>query len=925
MEARWLYLLLAAAVIAGLWLGRREPIVLRLLLLLALVFPALKKADRWRQRLAAAHHDAAFVTSDAALISGLVADEETSLVLSGKMRALSQGLLRLRLPGPEPDLQALFAPSVRVSDLGPAPEWVPSEGMLESHAWPLNAAPQQLTHIDLWRPLLDNVSSFEHARLYIISGEHPGKNMLRYEARSGFDALAQMKSGEWRALRGTMDIIWQRAAEGEGKVGAWQITGWKTEELQWNGSLKRLFVEVLDRSMRTAAEVAALRRSQHYEATLKYYRDGMKSPPHPYFSSISANQKEGLAVVDIDGDGFDDLYITVRIGKNMLLHNNGDGTFTEEAARYGLDLPGHTTCALFADFDNDGDLDAILGRSLLKTTYLENKGGCFYQPPIPAHFPMAVVSMAAADYNKDGLLDVYLCTYRAAAPPSASPAGGVAQVEEGAFDWPDEFFTPEMAKEFRRRLAENRKLKGGTVLDQVGPPNVLLVNRGGGRFEVAPENKTVGIWRNSLQATWGDYDQDGDPDLFIANDWGPSNLFRNDGAAGFKDVTEEAGTIAYGFSMGRRGATTTTMVSKTCTSPTCSVKQVDEWPREFPNSAGCSSNPPEVTGFTGRRAGGDSSRSPVSPRRGWPCSTRAGPGVVVSPISITTAFSISMSSAVISPHQASSPPASTWKAISGGRCCALTRTCRVPPSVFHRNGNERPLPTASVRKLTHASAEWTARQTICWCIHSTETNATITSPIVAAAPFPIFPLSPGSITPRMAVGSLFSIMIGTDGRTSPWSTRIQPLFNLYHNEMAAAGLRGGMIAIRFVGGNHSAAPSKGFTCRDGFGARVLADLGDEKLVREHRCGDGWATQNSATMIIGIGAHPSVASLSVRWPSGKSISTEAVPAGTLLVAYENPSDAPNGVAFVRAPYEVKPRLANASPEEGRGIPGPVPTP
>jgi hypothetical protein len=61
------------------------------------------------------------------------------------------------------------------------------------------------------------------------------------------------------------------------------------------------------------------------------------------------------------------------------------------------------------------------------------------------------------------------------------------------------------------------------VLDQVGPPNVLLINRGGGRFEPAPENSVVGLWRNSLQATWGDYDQDGDPDLFIANDWAPSN------------------------------------------------------------------------------------------------------------------------------------------------------------------------------------------------------------------------------------------------------------------------------------------------------------------------------------------------------------------------------------------------------------------
>src|SRR4029079_16742462 len=103
---------------------------------------------------------------------------------------------------------------------------------------------------------------------------------------------------------------------------------------------------------------------------------------------------------------------------------------------------------------------------------------------------------------------------------------------------------------FRRRLAENRQLKAGTVLDQIGPPNVLLINRGGGRFELAPENSTVGIWRNSLQATWCDYNQDGRPDLFVANDWAPSNLFRNDGPAGFTDVTAEAGTTADGFSMG---------------------------------------------------------------------------------------------------------------------------------------------------------------------------------------------------------------------------------------------------------------------------------------------------------------------------------------------------------------------------------------
>jgi hypothetical protein len=132
----------------------------------------------------------------------------------------------------------------------------------------------------------------------------------------------------------------------------------------------------------------------------------------------------------------------------------------------------------------------------------------------------------------------------------------------------------------------------------------------------------------------------------------------------------------------------------------------------------------------------------------------------------------------------------------------------------------------------------------------------------------------------------------------------QPLFNLYRNEMAAAGIRGGMIAIKFVGGNRAAAPSKEFSGRDGFGARVWVTVPDAKLVREHRCGDGWSTQNSATMIVGIDGHATATQVTVQWPSGKTSSTEMVPEGTLLTVYENPTDSPSGEAFVRATYRVK---------------------
>ena len=130
----------------------------------------------------------------------------------------------------------------------------------------------------------------------------------------------------------------------------------------------------------------------------------------------------------------------------------------------------------------------------------------------------------------------------------------------------------------------------------------------------------------------------------------------------------------------------------------------------------------------------------------------------------------------------------------------------------------------------------------------------------------------------------------------------EPLFNLYHNTMPAAGLRGGIIAVRFVGGNKTSAPSP-MTGRDGYGATITAALGDITLTREHRCGDGFAAQHSATIILGIGTRPAAAGITVRWPSGKTAIAESVTEGTLLTCYENPADGPGGSAFTRSQWRV----------------------
>ena len=355
-----------------------------------------------------------------------------------------------------------------------------------------------------------------------------------------------MKDGGWRGLSGKQIVTWRKNEDD-----AWKITSWRTKELHGVESPRRLFEESLSQALPRSLDYDKARRSVHQEEAIKHYRSQKKEMPHPYFAPISANQKPAVAVVDIEGDGDDDIYVTTRMGENLLLENQGDGTFHETAELHGIHFISHATSALFADFDNDGDPDLLLGQSLQPSLYFENLGGTFRHLKQEKRLPRLVVSMSAADYNNDGLLDFYLLTYRPATIKStSSPTGGLAGE---LTKWPDQFFEPAEAAEFYRHYKEaNKNIDPNfpNLLNQVGPQNILYVNRGGGRFEVAPENEQIGIWRNSLQATWSDFDDDGDPDVYIANDWAPDNLFRNDGAKGFTDITEKAGTTAFGFAMG---------------------------------------------------------------------------------------------------------------------------------------------------------------------------------------------------------------------------------------------------------------------------------------------------------------------------------------------------------------------------------------
>jgi hypothetical protein len=223
----------------------------------------------------------------------------------------------------------------------------------------------------------------------------------------------------------------------------------------------------------------------------------------------------GLALGDFDGNGLEDLYVAMGTGlPNLLLRQDADGTLRDVAEEAGVAWLDDTKGVLFADTDNDGDQDLLM--AIGPTIVLAKNGGkgrferfVSMRAPTPAPF----YSLSAADYDLDGDLDIYGARY-------VEVAYGVSV--------PLPFHD-----------ANN------------GPPNHLLRNDGEDRFTdvTTAVGLDVNNRRFSLIGAWRDYDLDGDDDLYVANDFGRNNLFRNEGGR-FVDVAAEAGAEDQAAGMG---------------------------------------------------------------------------------------------------------------------------------------------------------------------------------------------------------------------------------------------------------------------------------------------------------------------------------------------------------------------------------------
>lgn len=225
----------------------------------------------------------------------------------------------------------------------------------------------------------------------------------------------------------------------------------------------------------------------------------------------------GIAIGDINNDGLEDIYLCQPAAlPNRLLLRQLDGSLKDVSSSAKVDWLDSTRAALFVDLDNDGDQDLALtmGANVLLH---ENDGTGVFTLRAVLPSKSLLFSLNAIDYDNDGDLDLYACGYT-----------GASQIR------PEDIFASPMPY----HDANN------------GAPNVLLRNEGNWTF--SDVTKSVGLdvnnMRFSLASAWEDFDNDGDPDLYVANDFGRKNLYRND-KGHFTDIAAAAGVEDIGPGM----------------------------------------------------------------------------------------------------------------------------------------------------------------------------------------------------------------------------------------------------------------------------------------------------------------------------------------------------------------------------------------
>lgn len=243
-------------------------------------------------------------------------------------------------------------------------------------------------------------------------------------------------------------------------------------------------------------------------------------------SNVVETVGSGVAFLDYDQDGFMDLYIANgsyseqfsegekprELPQNKLYRNLGNGQFANVTDEAGVGNTGFSSGVSIGDYDNDGYPDIYVCNYGHNALYHNNGDGTFsnvaHDLEVDGDSDKFTITAMWLDYDLDGLLDLYVANYLQYDP------------KYNLFYSPDGYPGP---------------------LNFDGQPDVLYRNLGDGRFEDVTEE--MGLYREDGRAMGvgtTDYNNDGHPDIYVANDMMTNYLFRNDEGQGFTDVGMES-------------------------------------------------------------------------------------------------------------------------------------------------------------------------------------------------------------------------------------------------------------------------------------------------------------------------------------------------------------------------------------------------
>ncbi len=332
---------------------------------------------------------------------------------------------------------------------------------------------------------IGRLSDVEDVRFKVAQARFDERTGDHGEASLTFFVVGRDAAGKREWITGAVDVEVGRRADGP-----WRLAAFRLQSLESRISQVDLFSEV-----------------------------AIPAGVDEVFPAFGVGRNEGFvshgaATADINGDGLLDLAAS-GVDQNYLYLNEGDGRFRDVSDESLVAFAPIGSGALFLDYDNDGDPDlffAAVGQQvLLENRWIPDGELKFLDVSAESGVsrPAVGFSAAAADINRDGHPDIYVCSYNRYG-----------------------------------RVMPNSWLQATN-----GTPNLLFVNQGDGTFSEAAAAWGVNDGRWSYAAGFVDIENDGDQDLYVANDFGENALFRNDGDR-FTDVAASVGLEDSGFGMG---------------------------------------------------------------------------------------------------------------------------------------------------------------------------------------------------------------------------------------------------------------------------------------------------------------------------------------------------------------------------------------